>query len=53
MYGSDQSASLQPEGFSQLVGALRRLPKMLGDGDKRIIEEEKTIATKLRYWNQS
>jgi len=53
MYGSDQSASLQPEGFSQLVGALRRLPKMLGDGDKRIIEEEKTIATKLRYWNKS
>ena len=52
MYGSDQSASLQPEGFKQLVDVLRRLPKMLGDGNKKIIEEEKNIATKLRYWNQ-
>ena len=50
MYGSDQAASLQPDGFRQLTTILRNIPSILGDGEKRILEEEEEIATKLRYW---
>ena len=50
MYGSDQAASLQPEGFRQLNSILRKIPSILGDGEKRILEEEELIANKLRYW---
>ena len=50
MYGSDQAASLQPEGFRQLTQILRNMPNILGDGEKRILKEEELIASKLRYW---
>ena len=50
MYGSDQSASLQETGLMQLTSILRKLPKMLGDGEKRILDDEKKVANKLRYW---
>lgn len=50
MYGSDQAASLQPDGFRQLTTILRNVPSILGDGKKSILKEEETIATKLRYW---
>ena len=52
MYGSDQSASLQKEGFRQLTSICRKIPDILGSGKKTIIEEEKVIANKLRYWNK-
>ena len=48
MYGSDQSASVEPNGLRQLVGAVRKIEKALGDGQKRILEDEITIADKLR-----
>ena len=48
MYGSDQSASVEPNGMRQLVGAVRKIEKALGDGNKRIIEAEIPIAKKLR-----
>ena len=48
MYGSDQSASVEPSGFKQLVGGVRKIEVALGDGVKRIYEEEKPIAEKLR-----
>ena len=32
MYGSDQAASLGPQGLRQLVQTLRKLPAMIGDG---------------------
>ena len=51
MYGSDQSASLQPDGFKQMCEIIRKIPTTLGDGKKRILEKEYTIAKKLRYWN--
>ena len=50
MYGSDQAASLQPDGFRQLNQILRNIPFILGDGKKRILKEEEFIASKLRYW---
>ncbi len=48
MYGSDQAASIEPAGLRQLVGGIRKIEKALGDGQKRIIEAEKSIAKKLR-----
>jgi len=48
MYGSDQSASVEPSGLRQLVGAVRKIEMAMGDGKKRIIDAEKPIAQKLR-----
>ncbi len=48
MYGSDQSASIEPNGFKRLVETVRELETALGSGDKIILEEEKEIAKKLR-----
>ena len=48
MYGSDQAASLEPAGLRQLVGAIRKIEIGLGDGVKRIIDDEVPIAKKLR-----
>jgi N-acetylneuraminate synthase len=48
MYGSDQAASIEPSGMSQLVMATRKIEKAMGDGEKRIIDAEVPIAKKLR-----
>jgi len=48
MYGSDQSASIEPSGFKNLVGAVRKIEKAIGDGVKRTLEEESHIAKNLR-----
>ena len=48
MYGSDQSASIEPSGLVNLVGAVRKIELAMGDGNKRMLESEKTIAKKLR-----
>ena len=48
MYGSDQSASIEPAGLRQLVGAVIKIEKAMGDGVKRVIDAELPIAAKLR-----
>ena len=48
MYGSDQSASVEPLGFRQLVGAVRKIELAMGDGIKKMIEAEAPIAANLR-----
>ena len=48
MYGSDQSASLEPQGWRNLIGSVRKIPLALGDGIKKILDEEIPIAKKLR-----
>jgi len=48
MYGSDQSASVEPAGFRQLVGAVRKIELAMGDGIKKVIEAEAPIAANLR-----
>lgn len=48
MYGSDQAASIEPAGFRQLVGAVRKIEQALGDGEKKVLESEVPIARKLR-----
>ena len=48
MYGSDQSASIEPRGLEQLVSAVQKIEKAMGDGQKRILKSEIPIAKKLR-----
>ncbi|MDG1156225.1 MAG: N-acetylneuraminate synthase family protein [Litorivicinaceae bacterium] len=48
MYGSDQSASIEPVGLQYLVGAVRKIEKAMGDGRKRVLDAEVPIARKLR-----
>jgi len=50
MYGSDQSASLEIPGMNALCSTIRKINICLGDGEKRILQEEEEIAEKLRYW---
>ena len=48
MWGSDQAASLEPQGIERLVGSIRSIPIWLGDGKKRVFESELPILQKLR-----
>jgi len=48
MYGSDQSASVEPSGFRTLIGSIRKIEQAMGDGEKKIIEAEAPIAKNLR-----
>ena len=48
MYGSDQSASIEPAGLIRLVRDIRLIQEVMGDGEKRILDVEKPIAEKLR-----
>jgi N-acetylneuraminate synthase len=48
MYGSDQSASIEPSGLKQLVGAVRKIEQAMGDGKKKALEAEMLISKKLR-----
>lgn len=48
MYGSDQAASVEPAGFRQLVGAVRKIAKALGDGSLALNPKEIPVAKKLR-----
>jgi len=51
MYGSDQAASLEAMGLLSLVRSVRTLEKALGDGQKRVLEEEIPIRRKLRWFD--
>ena len=48
MYGSDQAASLEKAGLSQVVGAVKKVSLALGDGVKKIIPDEQEVSKKLR-----
>ena len=48
MYGSDQAASVEPAGFMQLVGAVRKIEKAMGNGNITMNHKEIPIAEKLR-----
>jgi N-acetylneuraminate synthase len=48
MYGSDQSASIEPPALRNLVGAVRKIENAMGDGKKHILNSEVPIAKKLR-----
>jgi N-acetylneuraminate synthase len=48
MWGSDQAASVEPQGFERLVRDIRILEKAMGDGVKHVYESELPIIAKLR-----
>jgi N-acetylneuraminate synthase len=48
MWGSDQSASVEPVGFKKLVNNIRATEMALGDGIKIVYQGEKDIIKKLR-----
>ena len=48
MYGSDQSASIEPQGLKKLVQYVRVVESAIGDGIKKFDEQEQKIAKKLR-----
>ena len=52
MYGSDQAASLEKKGLEELISILRKIPIVIGNKDKNILECEIEVAKKLRYWEK-
>jgi len=48
MWGSDQSASVEPEGMRRLMRDIRVLESSLGDGVKQVYAEEYAAMRKLR-----
>ncbi len=48
MYGSDQAASIEINGMRALCEGVRKIENAMGDGVKRIIDDEVLIAKKLR-----
>ena len=50
MWGSDQSASVEPGGFRKLVKYIRVTEMAVGDGIKRVYDSEKSSLKKLRRY---
>ena len=48
MYGSDQASSVQPNGFRELVGIVRKIESSMGNGVLGYDQKEVPIAEKLR-----
>lgn len=48
MWGSDQAASVEPQGLSRLVRDIRTIEESLGDGVKRVYDSELAPMRKLR-----
>lgn len=48
MWGSDQSASLEPAELNKMVEAIRCIEDSLGDGEIRVIDREIPVLKKLR-----
>ena len=48
MWGSDQAASLEPNGMNRLMRDIRLVETAFGDGQKRLLDREKPIMEKLR-----
>ncbi|MGB4323620.1 MAG: N-acetylneuraminate synthase family protein, partial [Anaerolineaceae bacterium] len=52
MWGSDQSASVDPQGLASLVKYIRVTERSLGDGIKRVYDSELSSLSKLRRFSQ-
>jgi N-acetylneuraminate synthase len=48
MWGSDQAASIEPQGVARLVRDIRVVETALGDGVKRVYDSERGVMQKLR-----
>jgi N-acetylneuraminate synthase len=47
-WGSDQAASVEPQGFARMVRDIRTVESAKGDGVKRVYDSERPIIEKLR-----
>lgn len=52
MWGSDQSASVEPQGIEKLVKYIRVTEQAMGDGVKRVYDSEQSSLSKLRRFSQ-
>lgn len=52
MWGSDQSASVEPQGVRTLVKYVRVTEKALGDGVKQVYDSEQSSLKKLRRYSE-
>jgi len=50
MWGTDQSASLSPDGLRSLCAMVKKIRKIMGDGKKKYLQQEKAKSKELRYW---
>ena len=50
MWGSDQAASVEPQGFERLVKYVRVTEQSLGDGEKHVYESEMASLRRLRRY---
>ena len=48
MWGSDQAASVEPQGFARMIKDIRAIETAMGDGVKRVWPSEVPIREKLR-----
>jgi N-acetylneuraminate synthase len=48
MWGTDQAASVEPQGLMKLVRDIRVIEESLGDGVKKVTADEVPILKKLR-----
>jgi N-acetylneuraminate synthase len=53
MWGTDHAASLEFSGLKNLLGAIRKINTVLGDGVKQVVPGEREIAKKMRYWENT
>ncbi len=51
MWGTDHSAAVEPQGLDKLVKGIRAIEKAIGKPVKRILESEKEVVKKLRYFS--
>jgi N-acetylneuraminate synthase len=47
-WGSDQAASVEPQGFARMVRDIRTIETAIGDGVKSVYDSERPIIEKLR-----
>lgn len=52
MWGSDQAASVEPQGMRTLVKYVRVTEKALGDGEKKVYDSEQSSIKKLRRYSE-
>jgi N-acetylneuraminate synthase len=50
MWGTDQAASLSKKGLVELVSMIRKIPIVIGDGNKKFLRTEIEKSKSLRYW---
>ena len=52
LWGTDQSASLAKYGINAWVEGCRKINKIMGDGEKKYLKEEKKKISSMVYWKK-